>query len=63
MWPSGDFYEGDYIEGLKHGYGKCMIRGETFEGIFHQDQMVEGEYQWKDGRRYKGQFRDQKMNG
>jgi hypothetical protein len=49
-------YEGEYKCGKKHGYGK-YVRPEKscYRGDFVENMIQgEGEYEWRDGRRYKG---------
>lgn len=32
-WPSGAVYQGEYLKGIKHGYGKMMwSTGKVYEG-------------------------------
>ena len=54
MSPNGDLYEGEYLNGQRHGKAKLTMSDAFFEGQFINNEMVEGEYKWKDGRRYKG---------
>ncbi len=62
---NGDYYEGTFKNGLKHGFG-----WEKFaNGDFYKGQYINGlpegigEYNWKDGANYKGDFKQGLRNG
>ncbi|CAD8135157.1 unnamed protein product [Paramecium pentaurelia] len=60
---NGETYEGDFNNGKRHGKGKLIMADVIFEGLFENGQMVDGEYKWNDGRRYKGQIQFNKIHG
>lgn len=58
-------YEGNYINGKKHGNGRFFwANGSTYRGQFVYDCLQgEGEYIWYDGRKYKGDWKANEMHG
>ncbi|CAD8044509.1 unnamed protein product [Paramecium primaurelia] len=60
---NGETYEGDFQNGTRHGKGKLTMADGLFEGLFEKGQMIDGEYNWNDGRKYKGQIQGMKMHG
>lgn len=64
-WPDGARYEGDYIEGKKHGHGKFnWADGSTYVGDFNKNNIHgKGCYDWSDGRKYNGDWKNNKMEG
>ncbi|CAD8056823.1 unnamed protein product [Paramecium sonneborni] len=62
-YVNGDIYEGEFYQGIKSGRGKLIMSHATVEGQFQQNEIIEGEYKWNDGRRYVGQFKESKMHG
>lgn len=62
---TGDFYTGQWIGDLPHGYGKylwtdgCMYVGEWWKGT----TMGKGKFCWPSGATYEGEFRDGNMEG
>jgi hypothetical protein len=58
-------YEGDYILGKKHGYGKFRWSdGSVYSGQFLNNNIEGiGEYKWADGRAYHGDWKNNKMHG
>ncbi|CAD8061593.1 unnamed protein product [Paramecium sonneborni] len=60
---NGETYEGDFNNGTRHGKGKLIMTDAVFEGQFDNGQMIDGEYRWNDGRKYKGQIQGTKMHG
>ncbi|XP_070688383.1 ankyrin repeat and MYND domain-containing protein 1 [Pempheris klunzingeri] len=57
-WPDGSRYEGDFVDGFKHGRGKYTWRnGEYYEGSFYRDyRHGEGLYCWPTGHKFTGKF-------
>merc|ERR1719356_2169967 len=51
-------YEGDWLDGKKHGRGRLSFEdGGCYEGAFVDGEIVgEGEQRWANGNSYKGQF-------
>mmetsp|Transcript_64121 Transcript_64121/g.101756 ORF Transcript_64121/g.101756 Transcript_64121/m.101756 type:complete len:307 (-) Transcript_64121:24-944(-) len=57
-------YEGEKLEGMKHGQGKLRMQGSGYEGEFKNDaKHGQGVLAWDDGRQYRGQFEDNKFHG
>ena len=58
-------YEGNYINGKKHGNGRFFwANGSCYKGQFSFDYLHgEGEYIWYDGRKYKGDWKNNEMHG
>uniref|UniRef100_A0A1A7XVC4 Ankyrin repeat and MYND domain containing 1 n=1 Tax=Iconisemion striatum TaxID=60296 RepID=A0A1A7XVC4_9TELE len=54
----GSRYEGEFVDGLKHGKGRYTCRnGEYFEGAFFKDyKHGRGLWCWPTGHRFKGGF-------
>ena len=69
-WPSGDRYEGEFVNGLKQG-DNCKFfwhdgceDGLTYEGEYMNDKQHGNGYKtWNDGRSYQGQFVGNEMEG
>lgn len=62
--PAEISYEGDTLNGAKHGIGRLRMNGSTYEGEFREDQKHgQGVLTWDDGRQYRGQFEDGKFHG
>eukprot|EP00928_Gymnodinium_smaydae_P029555 TRINITY_DN22222_c0_g1_i1.p1 TRINITY_DN22222_c0_g1~~TRINITY_DN22222_c0_g1_i1.p1 ORF type:complete len:239 (+),score=45.23 TRINITY_DN22222_c0_g1_i1:106-717(+) len=63
--PDGATYEGQLVNGKRHGYGRWeSVDGETYEGEYVDDlQHGKGVLKWNDGRVYTGQFKDGKFWG
>ena len=51
-------YEGDWKDGLRHGYGKFTWgNGDTYSGLWLEDKRHgQGTYVWHDGSKYKGNY-------
>lgn len=58
-------YEGEYLDGKKHGHGKVMwSNGDSYEGQFENDVIHgHGRYKWKDGRMYDGGWANNERMG
>lgn len=62
--PAELSYEGERVDGLKHGIGRLRMKGSTYEGEFANDQKHgQGVLTWDDGRQYRGQFENGKFHG
>ncbi|XP_041862216.1 ankyrin repeat and MYND domain-containing protein 1 isoform X2 [Melanotaenia boesemani] len=57
-WPDGSRYEGEFVNGLKHGNGKYIWEnGEYYEGSFYKDYKHGGAlYSWPTGHKFIGKF-------
>ena len=57
-FPNGERYEGEFKDGLFHGWGVYVFQnGDRYEGEFVEDRMSgEGTMAYKNGNVYKGQF-------
>lgn len=59
-WPSGDRYEGEWVDDRKHGagtyvWGRGPWAGERYEGEFRMDRRHGmGTYRWPNGDLYSG---------
>lgn len=51
-------YEGDWKDGLRHGFGKfTWSNGDTYSGLWQGDKRHgQGSYVWHDGSKYKGNY-------
>lgn len=38
VYAMGEFYEGEFFNGKKHGHGRYVEKGETFTGMWHNDK-------------------------
>lgn len=59
-------FEGQWVDGRKHGYGKEKWFEEetTYKGAYVSgDKHGEGEYKWWDGSSYTGQFMNDEISG
>ena len=69
-YPSGDVYDGEFVNGLFHGYGiYSWINGDRYEGMWKNNHR-EGEGTWiwgenssSTGDRYQGQWHDDQKHG
>ncbi|XP_062280837.1 ankyrin repeat and MYND domain-containing protein 1 [Scomber scombrus] len=57
-WPDGSKYEGEFVNGFKHGRGRYTWKnGEYYEGSFYKDyRHGDGVYCWPTGHRFIGKF-------
>ncbi|XP_074524547.1 ankyrin repeat and MYND domain-containing protein 1 [Halichoeres trimaculatus] len=57
-WLDGSRYEGEFVNGLKHGKGRYTWRnGESYEGYFYKDyKHGEGTYCWPTDHKFIGKF-------
>lgn len=69
-YPTGDVYEGEFVNGLYHGYGiYTWTNGNRYEGMWKNNRR-EGEGTWTWGKqssstgdRYQGQWHEDKKHG
>jgi len=58
----GDRYEGNFVNGLKHGKGiYTWSNGEKFDGQFENNLRVEGTYYYKEGAIFKGTYQNDEI--
>ncbi|XP_060890802.1 ankyrin repeat and MYND domain-containing protein 1 [Labrus mixtus] len=57
-WLDGSRYEGEFVNGLKHGKGRyTWVNGEFYEGFFYKDyKHGDGLYCWPTGHKFTGKF-------
>ncbi|XP_072244878.1 ankyrin repeat and MYND domain-containing protein 1 [Leuresthes tenuis] len=57
-WPDGSKYDGEFVNGLKHGKGRYSWKnGEYYEGSFYKDyKHGDGLYCWLTGHKFIGKF-------
>ncbi|XP_030583500.1 ankyrin repeat and MYND domain-containing protein 1 isoform X2 [Archocentrus centrarchus] len=57
-WPDGSRYEGEFVNGFKHGKGRySWANGEYYEGSFYKDyRHGDGLYCWPTGHKFSGKF-------
>ncbi|KAM4549411.1 ankyrin repeat and MYND domain-containing protein 1 isoform 2-T2 [Odontesthes bonariensis] len=57
-WPDGSKYDGEFVNGLKHGKGRYSWKnGEYYEGSFYKDyKHGDGLYCWATGHKFIGKF-------
>ncbi|KAM7387688.1 hypothetical protein PAMP_023910 [Pampus punctatissimus] len=57
-WSDGSKYEGEFVNGFKHGTGRYSWRnGEYYEGSFYKDyRHGDGVYCWPAGHKFIGKF-------
>ena len=57
-------YKGDFLNGLRHGFGKDYRNNMRYEGEFLNDKKCgKGQIMFSSGDEYKGEFKDNKFNG
>ena len=58
-------YEGDYLEGYKHGFGKLIFEDKSYyEGnFFHNNLNGKGKFFFKSGKSYHGNWKNNTMDG
>ena len=69
-WPTGDRYEGDFVDDRKEGIGKYLwsprgaSAGESYFGAYLNDRRHgEGVYAWPSGDRYSGPWENDAITG
>ncbi|XP_055077522.1 ankyrin repeat and MYND domain-containing protein 1 [Periophthalmus magnuspinnatus] len=57
-WSDGSRYEGEFVNGFKHGRGKYTWKnGESYVGSFYKDfRHGDGVYCWPSGHKFIGKF-------
>lgn len=65
IWQDGDFYKGEYINGMKSGHGEFFWNDqEQYKGKFENNEINGfGEYKWPNGNSYIGYFKNALKNG
>ena len=57
-------YKGEFLNGLRHGFGKAYRNNIKYEGEFRKDKKCgKGKILFESGDTYEGEFRDNKFNG
>ena len=58
------YYEGEFYNDLQQGYGECYWdNGDCFFGLFHNSDLINGDYHYNNGTIYRGAFKNGKKNG
>ena len=62
---NGGYYEGNFRNGYRHGYGKYYFDiGDFYEGNFKENKFNgKGTYYYTSGERYEGEWQDQRHHG
>jgi hypothetical protein len=64
VFNTGQRFSGHFKEGLRHGKGVFILPGgRRLEGIWQENEIVEGTYTMPDGTKYVGQFKYRERNG
>ena len=66
IWKGGEYYIGQWKNGLKHGRGKLYYKNGNlmYNGDFINDKFEgNGKYIWKDGGYYEGQWKNGLKDG
>tara|TARA_Y100000816_G_scaffold291205_1_gene281903 strand:- start:688 stop:1143 length:456 start_codon:yes stop_codon:yes gene_type:complete len=60
---SGRVYTGEFgdLPGIRHGEGKSILNGTSFEGIYENDKGISGKITYPNGDSFEGKF-NQKGN-
>jgi len=63
-YADGSMYEGQVVNGLRHGTGVYKSGSEQYQGQWQEDkQHGVGRQSWSDGRSYEGQFNQGRFAG
>jgi hypothetical protein len=64
-FPNGDKYEGEFLDGLFHGWGVYYYKiGDRYEGEFQNDMKHgKGAYTFQNGDKYMGEFKEDMRSG
>ena len=64
MHENEHIYRGDFVNGLRHGFGKDFRKNVRYEGEFLNDKKCgKGQIMFSSGDEYKGEFKDNLFNG
>ena len=64
IYENDHLYKGDFVNGLRHGFGKDYRKNVRYEGEFVEDKKCgKGQIMFLSGDEYKGEFKDNKFNG
>jgi hypothetical protein len=68
IWQDGEKYVGDWLNGLKHGYGVLKFAehklGFSYEGGWNFGKFSgNGTFIWKDGEKYVGEYLNDLRHG
>jgi len=66
IWSNGDIYEGEWLNGKRHGYGKMLYSdGTVYIGYWQNDKRQGyGSYQWPNhGSKYTGEWFNGQIHG
>ena len=64
-WPDGAVYQGDFVNGQRHGQGKYTFSdGGCYEGSWKDGRYDGyGTCVWEDGRKYQGEWKQGMAHG
>jgi hypothetical protein len=64
VYTTGQKFTGHFKDGLRHGTGVFVLPGgRKLEGVWNENEIVEGTYTMPDGTKYVGQWRFRERNG
>ena len=65
IYPTGNYYIGDFKDGVKHGYGEFYWNvGRAYKGQFENGKSNgHGTYTFPDGTKWEGEFKDDVFQG
>ena len=64
IWANGRIYEGDFKDGLRHGYGINKINGIVYIGEWKEDKLFgQGKYVEPDGTVSEGNWKNNTLHG
>lgn len=64
IYENDHLYKGDFVNGLRHGFGKDYRKNLKYEGEFKNDKKCgKGQIIFNSGDEYIGEFSDNKFNG
>jgi len=63
-WKNGDYYKGQFREGMYNGFGKLSTKAFVFEGYFKEGLFHgEGKLTFSNGTVYQGEFKENLYHG
>lgn len=62
-YSDGSLYYGEWLNGVRSGYGTYVDNGIEIIGLWANDSLIEGTQLQSDGTRYVGQFENNKPSG